>query len=173
MIDFDMITNISNDSNNDVYNMCANNDEFKFDLDPNDQASSVMSSNYYTQASAKNIFKGLPSSCLSILHLNIRSLNKNFEQFRLFLDNSGISQNTVIGLSETWLSDKYINMNSLPGYDMITNNRVDKIGGGVAFFVPSQYEYVILEDMNLMNEIAETLFIEIIDRDKNYFRSCL
>ena len=57
-------------------------------------------------------------------------------------------------------------MNSLPGYDILTNNRVDKIGGGVAIFVPSQFEYVIIEDMNLMNEIAETLFIEISDRDK-------
>ena len=77
MIDFDMIMNISNDSNNATQDMCANNDELKIDLDPNDEAPGLMSSNYYTQASAKNILKGLPATLhLNIRSLNIRSLNK-------------------------------------------------------------------------------------------------
>ena len=51
---------------------------------------------------------------LSILHLNIRSLNANFENFKNLLQESKSVFN-IICLSETWSTDKYFRNN----YDII------------------------------------------------------
>ena len=41
---------------------------------------------------------------ISVLHLNIRSINKNFENFKLFLSDRNFSF-SIICFSETWLND--------------------------------------------------------------------
>ena len=41
---------------------------------------------------------------VSILHLNIRRINKDFENFKMFLSNLNFSL-SIICFSETWLND--------------------------------------------------------------------
>ena len=41
---------------------------------------------------------------ISVLHLNIRSINKNFENFKMFLSNRNFSF-SMICFSKTWLND--------------------------------------------------------------------
>ena len=41
---------------------------------------------------------------ISVLHINIRSINKNFENFKLFLSDRNFSF-SIICFSETWLND--------------------------------------------------------------------
>ena len=41
---------------------------------------------------------------ISVLHLHIRSINKDFENFKMFLSNRNFSF-SIICFSETWLND--------------------------------------------------------------------
>ena len=70
----------------------------------------------------------------SLLHLNIRSLNKHHDDLVSLLTNIGQSFN-VIGCSETWLNDKsYIDTLNLDGYKLYNINRSGRSGGGVCLY---------------------------------------
>ena len=58
-----------------------------------------------------DIFPDIKNSHLSFLHLNIRSLKANFENFKTFLDSCNTSFN-IICLSETWLSNQAFHSDS-------------------------------------------------------------
>ena len=95
-----------------------------------------------------------------MLHLNIRSISANFDNFRLFLDNPMNKSFSVIGLTETWLpkdNDTY----SLPEYNLILNSRQDKIGGGVGLYIHNTLDHSNCEHLNVMNNIVESVFVEI------------
>ena len=49
----------------------------------------------------KSSLKGFDPSAFSVLHLDIRSMKKNFENFREFLKNLSVSFGDIC-LSETW-----------------------------------------------------------------------
>jgi len=64
----------------------------------------------------------------SILNVNIRSINKNFEKLKECLKE--IQNNfTIIGLSETHLQDAPADYFKIPGYDVEYTNRVNKQKG--------------------------------------------
>ena len=73
----------------------------------------------------------------SILHINIRSMNKNFENFKLSL--SQCSQEfSMVCLTETWNSDESFQNNSnfqLPQYSSVHFGRKNKRGGGICIFI--------------------------------------
>ena len=104
-----------------------------------------------------------------MLHLNIRSINKHCEELQLLLDNH-IDKPTfpVIGLTETWLSSDSTLPFTLNGYDFIVNNKLNRMGGGVALYVSQCFEFTVCEELNIMNDSIESLFIEIsIPQNKN------
>ena len=101
------------------------------------------------------------SEKFSLMHMNIRSLNKNFENLRIFLDNFTDSFFSVIGLTETWLTDNTASLFNLPGYHLINNDRYNRSGGGVAFYVKSNFDFFIRKDICRMESFVESLFIEI------------
>ena len=73
------------------------------------------------------------TSALSVLHLNIRSLKKNFESFELFLSNFNFDF-SIICFSETWLDDSFSLsqfLYELPKYKCI--HQVRSYGKGVEF----------------------------------------
>ena len=49
--------------------------------------------------------KGFDPSAFSVLHLNIRSMKKNFENFKEFLKNLSVSFSDIC-LSETWFESQ-------------------------------------------------------------------
>ena len=71
---------------------------------------------------------------LSLLHLNIRSLRSNLDDFHTLLEESKHSFN-VMYLTETWLNDHEFKTNSnyhLPNYEGIHYERkTNKRGGGL------------------------------------------
>ena len=70
---------------------------------------------------------------LSFLHINIRQMNKNFENFKLFLSSLGFTF-SVIRFSETWLDERSISNKSLyelPNYTIIHQVRMQRRGGRV------------------------------------------
>ena len=73
----------------------------------------------------------------SVLHLNIRSMKKNFENFKEFLKNVSVSFSTVC-FSETWCESRDESQNSnyiLSGYNFFNHYRQYCRGGGVCLFV--------------------------------------
>ena len=130
------------------------------ELESNDSTPQVPSE-YYTTRQFTSVFS--PSnSDFSMLHLNIRSANKNFESLRLLLESLSFNC-SVIGLSETWFSNHSDpSLFTLPNYNLITNNRQDKAGGGVCLYISNQLEFIHRDELKYMNSNIETIFAEII-----------
>ena len=97
-------------------------------------------------------------SC-SVLHLNIRSLNKNFECLKNLLVEINFCFK-VIYITESWCS-----------YDLNTNNRYQlsnyvsihqvkkngKTGGGITIFIHKELIYNIRHDLGVNDEDTEAL----------------
>jgi hypothetical protein len=106
------------------------------------------------------------SSCLnmkkafSLIHFNIRSAPRNLakvEQLFSTLD----MEFTIVALSETWLTCNNYQCHSLPGYNMESNFRTGKTGGGVSLLIKESFDYVLRDDLSVFNANLESLFIEI------------
>ena len=71
---------------------------------------------------------------LSIIHLNIRSLPKHFNEFRISPD---LASNDIICASETWFNNSHFdNCFNIPGYILIRKDRgLASRGGGYAIYI--------------------------------------
>ena len=85
----------------------------------------------YRQEILRVSLKIIPNA-VSVLHLNIRSLSKNFESFKeLYLLSFKFN---IVCFSETLSKEEKVNENSLyqlKGYNLLHQNRKHKNGGGV------------------------------------------
>ena len=93
---------------------------------------SISMCKYYSEESF-NINFGHKNSNLSMCHLNIRSMSQNFSAFTDYLQLLSHSF-TLIGLSETWLSDVNCDLFHLQGYNFIEKHRATRTGGGIGLF---------------------------------------
>ena len=161
--EFDFLDDVSN-SHTSFYdklvadNMNSTAEEMQYDFDDLTQAPLC---SYVTMNQFKEIRKGLCKDTFSLIHLNIRSLSKHFDELQLLLDNPNNPLFTVIGLTETWLSSCPKRSFSLEGYNVFVNNRPDRSGGGVALYVSSSFECIVCEKLSKMNDIVESLFVQI------------
>ena len=76
---------------------------------------------YLLPCEVNNRLKYFSSETLSILHLNIRSMTKNFKTFQEF-DNPLNVNFSIICLSETWINYSNLGENSLfelEGYNLV------------------------------------------------------
>ena len=72
---------------------------------------------------------------LSIIHLNIRSINQNSDNFSVFLSNLNLKFD-IICLSETWLTEGGALADFLPNHDAYHScRRGNRRGGGVSIFI--------------------------------------
>ena len=64
------------------------------------------------------------------------------------LSEVSLAPTDLIALSETWLkSSDCLNLYKIPGYHpIITHNRDNKLGGGVAIYVKEDFEYDTVEN---------------------------
>ena len=90
------------------------------------------------------------SQCpLSMCHINIRSMNRNFNAFEQYL--AGLRfEFAFIGVSETWLTDNNHDLFNLPGYTFIEQHRIRKTGGGVGLFLKDHIKYNLREDLIIL-----------------------
>ena len=103
----------------------------------------------------------------SILHVNIRSLNKNFENFKLMLSDLNY-EFSMICLSETWCSNESFQNNSdynLSQYNSVHQERKNKRGGGVCVYINKKHMFKQRNDFSISEEENETLSIEIINKN--------
>ena len=92
-------------------NILTNN---SFDPDSNffnENIFQTLNANYFSEEEAKfKLSSQTNKLSFSILHLNIRSMNKNFENFKLFLSTCA-HEFSMICLTETWNSDELFQIN--------------------------------------------------------------
>lgn len=112
----------------------------------------------------------------SVLHLNIRSLPKNYEKMVHFLSSLNY-EFLVIALTETWLTEhsKELGLYELPSYNSTHYVGQSKSGGGVSIFVHKNLNFNVRQDFSIkLGETqVESVFIEIFsnNRSKNLIGS--
>ena len=104
-------------------------------------------------------------SSFSMLHLNIRTLQKNFDSLFSLLMTLKF-EFKVICITETWCSDNSTNHNlfKLPQYKSIHQVRRTGKGGGIAVFIHESLTFNVIHDLNVNNADIEALCVEIINK---------
>ena len=96
----------------------------------------------------------------SMIHANIRSLSKNFDNLVIFLRllNRNLS---CIEIAEAWLNDiSPIDAFNIPNYSFLCELRSSKRGGGVGIYVNKAYNYKERTDLSIFDEgIFESIFV--------------
>ena len=119
----------------------------------------------------------------SILNLNIRSISKNFEDFRHLLKQLNFNFK-IICITETWCkkdeakseenqSKKSFSKFSLPGYKVLHQARPHKKGGGLCIFVHESLNFKRKENLSVNDNDCEILTIELISKIQNIIISCV
>ena len=127
----------------------------------------MLNCKYYLPEKFKNIIKGVDSSNLSIMNLNMRSIPKNFDSF-IQLNNILDYNFDIIAFTETWLTEQNESKHLLDGYTPIYNSRKNRDGGGVCLFISKKLNFKIRNDLILNNNDCESLTLEILNgKDKN------
>ena len=117
------------------------------------------------------ISEQLSKDNFSVLHLNIRNLNANIDNFREFL--ASLNGNfSVIVLTESWC-DETANENSLlnlDNYFSVHQTRKNKKGGGgICIYIHKHLEFQLRKDIDIFNYEIETCSVEIINSKSRSF----
>ena len=99
-------------------------------------------SRYVTDQDLPNLFKNETKACLDVIHINARSLKKNFNELENLLARIP-NKLTAIAITETWLNESNQTVFSLPGYNFVSKCRTNKIGEGVGIFISTDYSFTI------------------------------
>ena len=155
--------------NNIMFNPFEINDDSNlmplYEIDPdfhffNTTAQYNASCNYYLEDSFNQVIKSDDVDNFSMIHLNIRSSVRNLENFVNYLKNLTIDF-TIIGLSETWLTEFNSNLYGIDGYTALHVYRTNRIGGGVSIMIKNSIDFIERHDIDVFNECLETKFIEL------------
>ena len=136
--------------------------------------SSLISNCVYLTSKEYNKIPTLSTDSFSIFHTNIHSLRNKHDNLSEFLSNLNTTF-SIIGLSETWLDESTENLYAIPGYTFLSSSRQHKRGGGVGFFIKSNYHFKVRSDLQSSNaKLYESIFAEIIQpRSKNIIIGCI
>ena len=80
-----------------------------------------------------------------IMHINIRSLQKNFTKLQELLSDISPSPD-LIALSETWHDSSSFFRPCLSNYDFVSSSHSCNKAGGVAMFLKKQFSFFIRND---------------------------
>ena len=118
------------------------------------------------------IVKYKNTSNMSILSMNVQSLQSKFSELTDFIDQLCINdcQPDIIALQELWIINDP-DILSLKGYHkLVYKSRSNKTqGGGVGFYIAEKLKFKVRLDLSFfIDKIYETVFIEVIlPRQKN------
>ena len=103
-------------------------------------------------------FKSDLSNSLKLSHINVRSLSKNFESFKLLFEDCIQARFDIIGMSEVW-NVSNLSLYGMGGYSLEVNCRPgDLRGGGVGAYVSTSLKYKRLQYSVIH---AESLWLQI------------
>ena len=164
---FSQLFHLTESSDSDIDYIFSDDDDNS--SDDNSLRLDVMNSTddccYLTESKMNEFFDLGNATAINLMHINCRSLRRNFDSVKLLLQSIS-SPLTAVCVTETWLSDSLCDIYFLPGYFFISKHRTGKIGGGVGMYLSDNLEYVIRDDLSLMLPEIECLVIEIIQTDK-------
>ena len=135
----------------------------------------TVNSKYYNIKNFNSVkFDG--ASSFGLLHVNIASLNKHFDELHQLLSRLKFEFD-VIGISEHKIGSDAIPTNniSLPGYDDFKFEPTGTTHGGTGFYIKKGLDYIIRHDLKLNTpSFFEAMFVEIIIPDrKNLIVGCI
>ena len=116
---------------------------------------------YFLPTEAKNFIKHIETHSFSALHINIRSLSKNFENFKTLLSTLHI-EFKLICVTETWSQEDQVSLFRLPGYSFI-HKKSGKIKG-VFIIINCVVSYKVRTDLSMENGDIESLCVEIMNK---------
>ena len=112
----------------------SSNNDFLADIDPDIQLAQSAIQNQckqYNSDEFNNSFSNL-QNFLSMIHVNIRSSQKNLMDFICNLENLKI-QFYFLVLSETWGTHDKAKLNIIQGYNHLYDTREQRKGGGISY----------------------------------------
>ena len=105
-----------------------------------------------------NSFPTFSETQFFVFHQNIRSFNRNIDEFILFIKNLNILPDVII-FSETFFSES--NFHDLHGYNGYHRYRSDKGGGGVSVYVLENYVSDYVLDMCYIDDSVEFCTVSV------------
>ena len=124
---------------------------------------------YFSLENFTAISEKLNRNNFSLLHLNIKSLNKNIDDFREFIT-SFKGSFSVIVLTESWCDETTINNSllNLENYNSVHQTRKGKKGGRICHYIHNSLDFKIRNDIDKFDDDLETCSIEIVNcKSKN------
>ncbi|XP_065639635.1 uncharacterized protein LOC136072356 [Hydra vulgaris] len=111
---------------------------------------------------------------IRIVHINIRSMNKNFENLRHFIEETK-NYFDIICLTETWCSQNELNNNSnfhFPNFETILLERqLNKRGGGILIYIKQNIAHNVRNDLCVSDGDKEIVTIEILNNKSEKLKS--
>ena len=128
----------------------------------NHYSGSLQACDYYLENMFNDKIKKskISNQSFSVLHMNIRSMQKNLGSLENYLETLD-HKFTAIGISESWLKEYNVDRPVLDGYKAVHKYRPLRSGGGVSIFIQDSLEYFTREDLCHQNNSIESVFIEI------------
>ena len=128
---------------------------------------SFQNSSFYTPNELSTLLENVPkkNTSFSIISFNIRSMKKNFEEFKNFISNFNY-EFSIISLTETWCLDDQRNESifKLKNYKSIHQARNgDRNGGGTCLFIHNSLTFNKRSDLCVNNNDIESLSVEILN----------
>lgn len=103
-------------------------------------------------------FNNLP---FSLVHLNMQSLNKHYDDLLAQLASMDHTIN-IIGCTENWMNDStYKDILNLNVYTLYNNNRTGKLGGVVCIYTNKKQSVTVRDDLYIDNDQIDSIFVEI------------
>src|SRR5271157_4938852 len=99
--------------------------------------SSVIKCKYLECSQVKNYIAEnavVKNNYLNMLHVNVRSLNKNFDELVNLIAEIEVVL-PVIAVTETWLTVSNHDLYNMNGYNFVSQERIGRLGGGVGLFI--------------------------------------
>ena len=138
--------------------------------------SSPLDTKYFNPNEIREGFEYLCKNGFSVLHVNIRSINKNFETSQNFYFKLNCTF-SVICFSETWTTDNSICNDSnfqIENYTVLHQVRESGRGGGLSIFVLKGICFEPRTDLSINSNDVGSLCIEIHHKkDKNILFSVM
>ena len=137
---------------------------------------SPLDTKYFNTKKIREGFECLCKNGFSVLHVSIRSINKNFETFKNFCSKLNCTF-SVICFSESWATDNSICNDSnfqIENYTALHQVIESGRGRGLSIFVHKEIYFKPRTDLSINSNDVESLCIEIHqEKDKNILFSVM
>lgn len=123
-------------------------------------------SKYYDIVSYNNLISS-HSNNLSFLHVNSRSLPKNFDNIIAFL-HSLSSYPDILTVTETWLNNTNKHLYELQGYHSYHQTRLIRPHGGVSVYISNLIRSQLINECSFTNDDIEICTVKVFTKTEIY-----